>query len=262
MLPTMSLPVVEGGLLDQLLSGWDANGWDRKDLEAFRMAADDDEADDDLDDEDDDDLDDEDDDDDGGDDQKDKRGPNARVARANREAAERRRALRPFKAFLKKHDMTLDEIDEIVTKAAKGPSDSDEDEEVDVEALRRDVQRETTGRMNRRVVKAEVKRIAAHMGFADPGDAPLYVDLDDYEVNDDGDVDEEAIRADLKDVLKRKRHLKGGDSESDSEHGNGRRRPKPDRAQGTRGKAAAGDAGRAEAERRFGKRDAAGTSTK
>ena len=43
--------------------------------------------------------------------------------------------------------------------------------------------------------------------FADPSDAVLYLDLDEIEVDEDGEVDSEAIKRSLKDVLKAKPHL-------------------------------------------------------
>lgn len=56
-----------------------------------------------------------------------------------------------------------------------------------------------------RAVKAEVKALAAE-GFADPEDASAFLDLKKY-APADGDVDTEAIKADLADLLARKPHL-------------------------------------------------------
>jgi hypothetical protein len=56
-----------------------------------------------------------------------------------------------------------------------------------------------------RAVKAEVKAAAAE--FADPEDAAAFLDLAKY-TSDDGDIDTEAISADLADLLERKPHLK------------------------------------------------------
>jgi hypothetical protein len=55
-----------------------------------------------------------------------------------------------------------------------------------------------------RAVKAEVKALAA-TGFADPDDAATALDPSKY-VTPDGDVDTEAIKADLADLLTRKPH--------------------------------------------------------
>ena len=56
-----------------------------------------------------------------------------------------------------------------------------------------------------RTVRAEVKAMAA-AGFADPEDAPAFLDLKKY-ASADGDVDAAAIQADLADLLARKPHL-------------------------------------------------------
>jgi hypothetical protein len=56
-----------------------------------------------------------------------------------------------------------------------------------------------------RAVQAEVKALAAD-GFADPSDAAAFLTLDKY-ATADGDVDTEAIKADLADLLVRKPHL-------------------------------------------------------
>jgi len=56
-----------------------------------------------------------------------------------------------------------------------------------------------------RAVTAEVKALASE-GFADPTDAAAFLDLSKY-ATADGDVDTEAVRADLADLLVRKPHL-------------------------------------------------------
>ncbi|MBQ1166909.1 hypothetical protein KBZ21_53840, partial [Streptomyces sp. A73] len=70
--------------------------------------------------------------------------------------------------------------------------------------------------------RAEVRALAANE-FADPEDAAAFLSLDGYG-SDDGEVDAEQIRADLKALLKAKPHLaKPADT--------GPRRPAPDRSQ-------------------------------
>lgn len=80
-----------------------------------------------------------------------------------------------------------------------------------------------------RTIKAEVKALASQ-GFADPEDASAFLDLSKY-ANGDGDVDSEAIKADLAALLQRKPHL--GKS---PEH----RTPAPNPAQGSSGSGASG----------------------
>ena len=69
-----------------------------------------------------------------------------------------------------------------------------------------EVRNEVTGKANARIVSAEIRAIAA-TDFADPMDAVLNLRASDYEVGDDGSVDERRIRSDLAELLKRKPHL-------------------------------------------------------
>lgn len=78
-----------------------------------------------------------------------------------------------------------------------------------------------------RTVKAEVKVLASE-GFADPEDAAAFLDLSKY-ANGDGDVDSEAIKKDLADLLAKKPHL--GKSPTT-------RTPAPNPAQGASGSGA------------------------
>lgn len=80
--------------------------------------------------------------------------------------------------------------------------------------------------VQQRAVRAEVRALAAD-GFADPDDAHVFLNLDDF-VGDDGDIDTDGIRKELGELLKRKPHLaKPVD--------NSPRSPRPDRTQGSSG---------------------------
>lgn len=76
--------------------------------------------------------------------------------------------------------------------------------------------------LTNRVVTAEVKALAANT-FADPTDATAFIEASKY-VSADGDVDTDAIKAALDDLLDRKPHLRAEP---------GRRTPAPNPAQGT-----------------------------
>jgi len=77
-----------------------------------------------------------------------------------------------------------------------------------------------------RAVKAEVKAAAAE--FADPEDAAAFLDLSSY-TSDDGEIDTEAISADLAALLERKPHLRKVTAGEPK-----RPAPKPDPGQGAR----------------------------
>lgn len=145
-----------------------------------------------------------------------------RALTKEREAARKAKAaLKPWNALGKELGLTPDQIREAVTKAATSTAEGGE--QVDADAIRRDADRQANEKANARIVRAEVKVLAADL-FADPADAALYLDLSKYDVDDDGAVDEDAIKADLVDVLKSKPHL--------AKTGKGM---KPDLSQGARG---------------------------
>ena len=80
-----------------------------------------------------------------------------------------------------------------------------------------------------RAVKAEVRAAAAE--FADPEDAAAFLDLSSYS-NGDGEIDADAIQADLADLLERKPHLRRQAAVEPAKP-----KPKPDPGQGSRGPA-------------------------
>jgi hypothetical protein len=78
--------------------------------------------------------------------------------------------------------------------------------ETEVDKARKEAATEATAVANRKIVRAEIKA-AASAKFADPADAIAFLNLDDFTVDDDGEVDGEAIMAALDDLLKKKPHL-------------------------------------------------------
>lgn len=177
---------------------------------------------------------------------------NDEVSRLKREAARRRTALKPWTQLARDFDMTVDDIRAILEEHEDGDDDGGAKpkpkpkDDRDDRRQRRDRGRAADERANRKIVRAEVKAAAADL-FEDPADAALYLDLDKYEVDDDGDlVDTEELIDDLKEVLERKPHLAKAKE---------RKGPKPLPGQGRRDAAPNSglDAGRERARARFGK---------
>lgn len=96
--------------------------------------------------------------------------------------------------------------------------------------IQREADERATERANQRILKSEIRAAATAAGFHDPNDALSNIDLDQFEVDDDGEFDTEEIAQAVKDVLDTKSYLaaQGG-------------KPKPDRHQGA-GKPAKGTA--------------------
>ena len=84
-------------------------------------------------------------------------------------------------------------------------------EEQALEAARAEARAEATTASNARLVKVEL-RAAAKGKLADPTDAHLYISLDDFDVNDDGEVDSAALDDAIDELLARKPHLAAGES--------------------------------------------------
>ncbi|WP_338183013.1 hypothetical protein [Jatrophihabitans sp.] len=69
-----------------------------------------------------------------------------------------------------------------------------------------DTEKAALAKANDRIVRSEVKAAAKGV-LADPADAYKFLDLDSFEVSDDGDVDEAAIAAALDELVKNKPYL-------------------------------------------------------
>jgi len=90
-----------------------------------------------------------------------------------------------------------------------------------------EMQRQIEERENRaktQLIRAEVKSVAARLGFHDAGDAMSQIDIDGIKVNDDGEADSNAIESKLKEVAQKKPYLlKVRDDASASDVGIGSR---------------------------------------
>lgn len=96
----------------------------------------------------------------------------------------------------------------------------------DTERVRAEAERDAIAKANTRILRAEVKA-AATGRFADTADALAFLDLSEFDVDEDGAVDGDEIRAALDDLLARKPHLAAQ---------GGARTPLPDRSQGPTGR--------------------------
>lgn len=106
----------------------------------------------------------------------------------------------------------------------------------DVEKVRHEAETAALAKANTRIVRAEVKAAAAGK-LNDPTDALNFLDLSQFEVDDDGDVDTDEIAEAIAELVRTKPYLaaQGGTS-----------KPKPDRSQGAQGSGVATNAQRFE----------------
>lgn len=108
------------------------------------------------------------------------------------------------------------ELRQLKAGRAGVPGDDEDDES-------RIIKERLTTSANHKILRAEVRAAAAGK-LADPSDAPKLLDLDQFEVGEDGDVDQDEIADAIDDLLKDKPYL--------AARKNTARIPKPDRRQG------------------------------
>ena len=99
-------------------------------------------------------------------------------------------------------------------------------EEQALEQARAEARAEAKEKADVRILRSELKALAAGK-LADPSDAHLYIDLSKYDVDDDGEVDSEALNEAIADLLARKPHLAAGEPARFQGGGDGGARPAP-----------------------------------
>lgn len=89
-------------------------------------------------------------------------------------------------------------------EAAQGGKSTDDGP--DPEQVVRDAEKAATQKANARILRSEIKAAAAGK-LTDPKDALLYLDLDKFEVDADGGVDEDEIAEAIDELVKKKPYL-------------------------------------------------------
>lgn len=79
-------------------------------------------------------------------------------------------------------------------------------EQPDTDALVRQAEQNATAKANARIVRSEIRAAAAGK-LADPKDALTFIDASQFEVDDDGQVDETEVAEAIEDLLKNKPYL-------------------------------------------------------
>lgn len=126
-------------------------------------------------------------------------------------AKQARDALRPWRVLARELGVkSPEEIKALVVK--------DKGAQVDADQIRREAEQAAEAKVHVRIVRSEIKALAAD-SFADPADAVLNLNPEDYEVDGDGNVDERRLKSDLADLLKRKPHLAKTSKKVDYEGG-------------------------------------------
>lgn len=145
---------------------------------------------------------------------------------AERAAAKKAKTdLRPWRVLARELGVNSpDELRQRIADLSAPPKDKSTEQPVDVERVRREAEAAVMAKATERIVRAEVKALAART-FADPEDAALLLsgsfgDLVDH----DGEPDGDAISAALKDLLRRKPHLGARQEKTPPDYDGGSRR--------------------------------------
>lgn len=112
-----------------------------------------------------------------------------------------KRALESTKAKYKAERAKRQKLEQQLRDAKKPAGD-----EVDADAIRAEATREATEKANKRIVRSDVKAVAATM-LRNPADALAFIDLDSIDVDDDGETDADEIEAALKNLIAERPYL-------------------------------------------------------
>ncbi|WP_158633185.1 hypothetical protein [Amycolatopsis sp. WAC 04182] len=85
-------------------------------------------------------------------------------------------------------------------------SGSTKNGEPDVDQIRREAETAAAAKANKRIVRSEI-RAAATGKLADPKDALTFIDIDQFEVDENGEVDADEIADAIDDLIKNKPYL-------------------------------------------------------
>ncbi len=111
--------------------------------------------------------------------------------------------------------------------AALKAAASADTEKADLEAIKAQAIREANAAAAQRILRSEIKAAAAGK-LADPADAYKFLDLADFEVNENGDVDTAEIADAITGLLTSKPYLKAAQSGPGSADGGVRKGSRPD----------------------------------
>lgn len=93
-----------------------------------------------------------------------------------------------------------------VDLAAALAAKAGDDDAAKAEQIRREAETAATSKANQRIIRAEIRAAAAGK-LADPKDALTFLDLDQLEVDDNGEIDSDEVAEAIEELLKKKPYL-------------------------------------------------------
>ena len=109
-------------------------------------------------------------------------------------------------ALLKAYEAEKAKRRELAQKLREQEANQPEPDPVDTDAIRAQAVQEANAKVAERIIRTEVKAAAKGL-IADPNDALAFIDLSQFDVADDGSVDETDIADAIKGLLEKKPYL-------------------------------------------------------
>lgn len=131
-------------------------------------------------------------------------------------------------ALLKAYEAEKSKRRELAQKLREQEANQPEPDPVDADAIKAQANREANARVSERIVRTEV-RAAAKGRISDPNDALAFIDLSQFEVADDGSVDETDIEDAIKNLLEKKPYLAAQSRRFQDSADGGSRKDSPER---------------------------------
>ncbi|MFZ4843947.1 hypothetical protein [Mycetocola saprophilus] len=128
-------------------------------------------------------------------------GTDTQLGEAGKKALEAERAARKLADKAAKASAA-----ELATLKAELALKEKPESEQELARVRAEAKAESDAAANKRILRSEL-RAAAKGKLADPADVGLYIDLDEFAVGEDGEVDSSALDAAIADLIESKPHL-------------------------------------------------------
>lgn len=109
-------------------------------------------------------------------------------------------------ALLKAYEAEKAKRRELAQKLREQEAQKETPDPVDADAIRAQAEREANAKVSERIIRTEVKA-AAKGRVADPNDALLFIDLSQFDVAEDGSVNETDLNDAIEELLKKKPYL-------------------------------------------------------
>ncbi|MFW6092222.1 MAG: hypothetical protein ACODAF_10065, partial [Actinomycetota bacterium] len=117
-----------------------------------------------------------------------------------------KKALDAMKEKVKAERQKRRDVEAELEKLRKAAEAKPDDEQPSADEIRREAEKAATQKANARIVRSEIRAAAAGK-LADPKDALTFLDADQFEVDENGEVDSDEVADAIDDLVKNKPYL-------------------------------------------------------